>query len=66
MTKQDFTDWKRHPMTISLFTSIHNRIQEGREELGHTAGLDPQSDRLKVGMLKAYEEIVEIDFEEIE
>lgn len=65
MTQQDFVDWQRHPMTMSLFTSLHNMIQDGREELGRTAGLDSLSDRFKVGMLKAYEDVLELTFEEV-
>lgn len=59
MTKQDFLDWKRHPVTQSLFTALINRIQEGREELGDTAGIDPLADRFKVGVIRGHQDVLE-------
>jgi hypothetical protein len=59
MTREEFVDWKRHPVTQSLLASIFNRIQEGREELGNTAGLDPHQDRLRVGIIRGHQDVLD-------
>lgn len=37
-----------------------------QEELGNTAGLDPLNDRLKVGYVQAYSDLLNISFGDIE
>jgi len=61
--KNDFTDWKRHPVTQVVFNELSARIQNLYEVLGTSAGLDPLQDREFVGAIKAYKDMLEVDFD---
>lgn len=63
MIKNDFTDWKRHPVTQVVFNELSARIQNLYEVLGTSAGLDPLQDREFVGAIKAYKDMLEVDFD---
>lgn len=62
MTRQDYLDWQRHPITESMFTALHNNIQRLCEDLGASAGLDPLSDRFKAGYITACRDTLDVDF----
>ena len=66
MTSSDFTDWKRHPITQGVFIEIERLMEYGRYELGVTAGVDPVMDSRKVGKIAAYQDILDLTFEEVE
>ena len=63
MNKQDFIDWKRHPVTLGVFNQLHFRIQELQEMLGESAGRDPGQDREYSGAIKAYKDMINIEYE---
>ena len=63
MIKSDFTDWKRHPVTQVVFSELSARIQNLYEVLGTSAGLDPLQDREFVGAIKAYKDMIDVDFD---
>lgn len=65
MTSQDFVDWKRHPISQAFFISITNLIQEGKDELGGTAGADPIADARKSGKIIALTDVLNTEFGEI-
>lgn len=65
MTSQDFTDWKRNPVTQVIYSQLNSLIEEGKNELVHTAGESPTLDSRKGGMIQAYQNILETTFEEI-
>lgn len=64
MTKEEFVDWKTSPLTKQIFHSIQDRIYDLEHELGETAGLDLRSDAMRVGAIRAFRDILEIDYEE--
>lgn len=64
VTKDDFQQWKEHLVTKEVFNIIQNRIEDAKEILSQTAGLEPDQDRLLVGMIKALTEVLEISYEE--
>jgi len=66
LNKQDYLDWKRHPITKSMFDALHNNISALCTDLGVTAGKDPLEDRFKAGYILACRDVLEQDFEEIE
>ena len=63
MIKSDFTDWKRHTVTQVVFSELSARIQNLYEVLGTSAGLDPLQDREFVGAIKAYKDMIDVDFD---
>ncbi len=64
MTKSDLIDWKRHPVTQVVFSQLTQRIADIQEILGEQAGINPAQDREYVGAVKAYKDIINIEYEE--
>lgn len=65
ITKDSFRDWKANPVTKAVFAELNTRIREVQHLLGNTAGLEPLNDRYNVGAIQAYNDILLIDFEEV-
>lgn len=66
ITKDEFLDWKRSPVTIAIFSSMVERINDGAKELAGSAGVNPLEDRFKCGMIRAYQEVMSVEFDELE
>ena len=64
MTEQDFKEWKSHPITITFFKSLAERIYDLQVDLGASAGLDPREDGRKVGAIQAYVDLLNVEYEE--
>ena len=64
MTKSDFIDWKSFPVTKEIFRILDGRIQDMYQMLGSSAGLDPGQDREFVGAIKAYKDMITIEYTE--
>ena len=64
MTKEDFLDWKKHPVTKAVYDSIQTRIDDLKTELGWTAGIDLRTDAVRSGSIQAFLHVLNIDFEE--
>lgn len=47
-----------------MFAILEQRIKQIQEDLGSVAGIDPLQDRFHVGALRAYRDIIEVDFDE--
>lgn len=63
MTKADFVDWKHHPVTQVVFSQLNGRIKELQELLGDSAGLNILQDRVYVGAISAYKDLLLMEFE---
>lgn len=67
MNQSDFKDWQSYPVTKAFFVTVHNRIEQLKEELSYQAGSDIRADSTKVGAIQALRDILETDwFEETE
>ena len=67
MTRKDFIDWKSSPITVAMFKAIQANIDGLKEELAYSAGMNPTTDSLKVGAIRAFRDVIEADwFEETE
>lgn len=64
MNKKDFFDWKRHPVTQIVFSQLQHRISEIQEILSETAGNNSNQDKEYVGAIKAYRDLIGIEYEE--
>ena len=64
MTKEDFIDWKSNPVTKEIYRTLEQRVHEIQELLGDTAGLNSLQDREYVGAIKAYRDVLDIQYEE--
>jgi hypothetical protein len=65
VTNDSFRDWRANPVTKAVFEELGNRIRATQAELGNSAGLDPLSDRFKVGAIQAYQDMLFITFSEV-
>ena len=63
MNKSEFMDWKQHPVTQEVFLQLKSRINELYEMLGDSAGQDSLQDSQFVGAIKAYKDMINIEFE---
>lgn len=66
MNNADFVDWKRHPVTMVVFSQLTERIQSLYEMLGDSAGSNPVQDARFSGAIQAYKDILNIEFEDKE
>jgi hypothetical protein len=65
MNRHDFIDWKSSPMTRAMLGALQLNVEGLRYELGESAGIDPRADAIKVGAIKAYQDVLDADwFEE--
>jgi hypothetical protein len=62
VNKADFVDWKRHPVTQVIFSQLNQRINDLQAMLGDSAGVNPVQDSQFVGAIKAYKDMLTIDY----
>lgn len=65
LTRDEFRDWLDHPVTHVVFMQINERIARLNQLLEASAGLNPIEDRFLAGNIRAYRNIIELDWEEI-
>lgn len=65
MNANDFYDWKRHPVTNAVFSSLQERITAMTEYLQLSAGDDPLKDKQYSGAIMAHLDLLNISFEDI-
>lgn len=62
MNKKDFIDWKSHPITKLVFKELRSNIEGLKDELASDAGLDSRADGVKVGAIRALQDVLEADY----
>lgn len=66
ISSTDFQDWKRHPVTLTFLDAVYNRIEEAKNNLATSAGLDSTLDNFLRGFIQGQREILEISFDDVE
>ena len=61
MTKSEFIDWKKHPVTKEVMSILTDRVAQLQYELGFSAGILPSEDRFKCGAIGAYNDMIQIE-----
>lgn len=64
VTKNEFLEWKSSYVTKQFLEAIQNRIEETKEILAISAGLEPDNDRYLVGMIRAFNEVLDVSVED--
>lgn len=64
VTKQEFADWKNHPVTEAFFEACNDRVEDMKELLAVSAGFDSVNDSFNRGFIRAYREMQEFRPEE--
>ena len=64
VSKEEFLQWKESPVTKAVYDVIEDRILDAQSILAMTAGEDPVADRLLVGMIRAFNELKEVSYDD--
>ncbi len=64
INKEDFDEWMSHPVTRAVLNSFKRNAEETMLGLAQDAGLEPLSDRYRVGRVHAFIEASNITLEE--
>lgn len=64
--KQDFFDWKQHPVTKKVFGGLQEQEATIVETLAVGAGLDPLQDRFYAGYIAALRDVYQVRLEDEE
>lgn len=59
VSKAEFADWLRDPVTRELFGHLRKQIDDAKEQLANEAGLDSLSDRFLAGGIAGCVEVLE-------
>ena len=62
--KQDFLDWKSHPVTKRVFEGLKEQEALMQEQLAQSAGIDSSEDRYRVGYIAALRDVYLIRLED--
>lgn len=66
ITASDFLDWKSSPVTKAFFEACNERIEDAKENLAISAGIDSIQDNLIRGIVYAYREMQEFRIDDLE
>lgn len=59
ITKEEYADWKRNPVTKLLFKYLEDQIRQAEITLGTSAGLNQMADRHMVGGIDCCKEVLD-------
>lgn len=66
ITKSEWTDWKLSTVTKAFFAAADERVQDAKEILANSAGLDSDQDNYLRGFITAYREMAEFRIEDLD
>lgn len=66
ITKGDYDLWKVEPLTKAWFEACNQRIEDMKELLASSAGLDGDMDNFLRGFIHAYREMLDFRVDDIE
>ncbi len=62
MTVNDWQDWKQHPVTKAFYEACTERIEDMKDILASSAGIDSNNDSFNRGFIHAYREMLDFKF----
>lgn len=65
ISKSEFTDWLDNIVTKAYFEAANIRIQDAKDVLATSAGLDQDQDNFFRGFIAAYEEMKQFRVEDL-
>ena len=66
ITASDFVDWKSNPVTKAFIEACNIRVEDAKDELAISAGINPTQDNLLRGFILAYREMQDFRIDDIE
>lgn len=64
LSKEEFLEWKQSQSTQAVFEIVINRIEDCKDLLAESAGVDPGQDRFISGMIRAFREVLAVNWED--
>jgi hypothetical protein len=65
VSASDFQNWKSDSVTQAYFEAINIRIDEAKDTLSDSAGLDSLNDNFIRGFIAAYRELLEFRIDDL-
>ena len=59
VSKEQWREWRDHPVTVVLGESIKIRVEEAKDQI--VGSTDPDFDRFAKGMIWAFREVLEFE-----
>ena len=66
ISSTDFYNWKSDPVTTMVMININERIEQAKQILAGSAGLDTNNDNYLRGYIAANNDILGVGFEDME
>lgn len=66
ITKSDFSDWKSNPVTKAFVLACNERIEDAKNQLSVSAGLEPNENNFLRGFIYAYREMQDFRVDDLE
>lgn len=66
ITKEDFKDWRLNEVTRAFYQACNQRIDDCKDILARSAGLDSDTDNFYRGFIAAYSEMQGFRVEDLE
>jgi hypothetical protein len=66
VSREDFLDWKKNPVTQAFFKGLVDKINEGATELSYTAGDNQMNDVRRAAAIAVYRDILAVELDELE
>lgn len=66
ITASDFLDWKSNPVTKAFIEACNERVEDAKNTLAISAGIDSAQDNLLRGFILAYREMQEFRIDDLE
>ncbi len=64
ISREEFQQWKENPVTRAVYEVIDNRITDAKDILALNAGEDQRVDCILVGMIRAFNEMKEVSWDD--
>lgn len=64
ITKEEWVDWKNDPVTEAFMETVNERIEDAKEILANSAGIDNANDNFMRGFIKAFNEMLDFRVED--
>ena len=66
ISKEEWLDWKQNNITRAFYQACSFRVEDAKDILGASAGLDSDTDNFYRGFIAAYQEMREFKVEDVE
>jgi len=66
MTKNEFLEWKSDPRTQEILQGMKSQVGRMEYQIARSVGEDSKMDLIRRGYILAFEDVINIQFEETE